>query len=58
MRGITGQRRGRIMSRNMYKGPEQGQRQRWGRRMEWGTWGAGRVAESNGGERGTTIIEQ
>ena len=52
-----GKRRGRVKSRNMYKGPmgkDIGSRGR----IECGRWGVSRVGESNGGEMGTTVTEQ
>ena len=53
---MTGERRGRVKSRNKYKGP-------WTRTMGWGKidcrrWGVGRAGESSGGRMGTIVIEQ
>ena len=55
-REIVGERRGRVKSRNMYKGPMD--KNNGGRRIECGRWTAGRAGESSGEKMGTTVIEQ
>ena len=48
--------RGRVKSRNMYKGPIE-KDNRAGGRIACGRWGLGRAGESKGG-MGTTVTEQ
>ena len=55
MREITGERRRKVNSGNMYKGPMDKDNGWW---IEYGRWGAGMARDSNGGEIGTTVIEQ
>ena len=43
-----GERRGRVKSRNMYKGPKG--KDKGGGRIESGKWGISRAGESNKGE--------
>ena len=56
-REITEERRGRVKSRNRHKGLKDKDTGRVGR-TECERWGMGRAGESNGGEMGTTVIEQ
>ena len=42
----------------MYKGPMDKDKAGGGGGIECGRWGVGRAGESNGGEMGTTVIEQ
>ena len=52
-----GERKGKVKSRNMYKGPKDKGNGGW-RRTECERWGVGRAGESNGGKIKTTVIEQ
>ena len=52
--GKSRERRGRVKSRNMYKGPMDTDK---GGRKDW-MWEVGRTGKSNGGKMGTTVIEQ
>ena len=57
MRGCSSKgfkRRGRVKSRNMYKGPMDKPKGGEGEVSKW----EGRAGESNGGEMGTTVCEQ
>ena len=49
--GITGERKGRVKSRNMDKGPTE-KDSRVGRRIECGQWRVGRAGKGNGGKWG------
>ena len=51
-RRVTGERREKVKSRNMYKGPMD-KDNRWGIEC-----GRGQGGESTGGEMGTNVIEQ
>ena len=53
-RGITSERRGRVKSRNMYKGPMDKDS---GGRIECGRW-VGRAGERGEGKMETTILGQ
>ena len=55
-RGIMGDRRGRVKSRNVYKGPMN--KNNRGGRTECGRWGVSRAEESNGGKMGKNVIQQ
>ena len=59
---IMGERQGRVMSRNTYKGPMDKDNRVGGGakegRIECGRCGVGRAGESNGEKTGTTVIEQ
>ena len=50
------ERRGRVKSRNVSIGP-MGKHNEGGR-IECGRRGVGKAGESNGGEMGTTVVEQ
>ena len=52
-RGVMGERRGSVQSRNMYEGPMD-----MDNRVETDCMGVGGVGESNRGKIGTTVIEQ
>ena len=61
MRGTTGERRGRVKSSNMYKGPKDKDNGGAGRgklSVESGGEGMESSKEGNRGKMGTTIIEQ
>ena len=51
-----GKRRGRVKSRNMYKGPMD--KDNGGRSIEYGRCRVGRAGESNGGGMGIIVIEK
>ena len=51
-----GERKGRVKSRNMYKGPMG--KDNGGGGIECGRWGMARAGENNGGNMGTTVIEE
>ena len=55
-RRIPGERRGRVKSRNMYKGPMD--KNNGGEEDRMWEVGMGRSGESNGRKMGTTVIEQ
>ena len=53
----TGERRGRVKLRNMYKGPMD-KDNGGGGKIECGRWVVGRSGEGNRRKMGTTVIEQ
>ena len=51
----VGERKGRVKSRNMYKGPTD--KTNGEGRIDYGRWWVGRAGESNGGIMGKTVTE-